>query len=983
MSRNIKSTNEINIPESYELLHEEYVSDCKACGFTLRHKKTHARICILSNSDENKAFAIAFRTPPADDTGVAHIIEHSVLCGSRKFPVKDPFIELAKGSLNTFLNALTFPDKTCYPVASCNDRDLANLMDVYLDAVFNPLMYEREEIFRQEGWHYEINSPEEPVSVNGIVYSEMKGAFSSPENRLSRGILHAMFPDTSYGLESGGNPEAIPSLTYEAFLDFHKKYYHPTNSYIYLYGDVDIEERLKWLDSEYLSKYDYQPVDSEIRFQQPTEEKNIVEYYSISDEEEEKEATFLSWSKILGTSNEIEKNIALDVVCDCLFNVPGAPIRERLISSGIGQDISCGIDNSILQSTINLMIQNSDPDKMELFKTILFEELEKACTEGLNRDSVIGCLNRREFNYAEADFGFLPKGLMYIINSTSTWLYDDNDAFSNLNRSGIYESLRKKYETGYYEKLIREFLLDTKNDVFYMLVPKRGYGLDEDKELVERLAAYKASLSEEEIASLVDTNIKLKEFQGAPSLKEDLEKLPLLTREDLKPEAPVIISENRKIRNYDVKFHNIESNNIVYLKLFFDVDKLDRSQIQAAEVMCKLLGNMNTADRSYLEYNNEVNLHTGGIYTYLNTFGSATDPDYYRPMFCVELKCMAHELESSVSLMNEMVLKTDFSDLKRIRELLGETKARMKSNFAESGHVVAKSRAMAEISSKAGFNELTDGLTYYRFVCDVLDMDDSGLGKLVESINYIRDNIFGTDNCFLDITCNEELYRRVTELSGKLLEDYPLVGSKAGNHCGPELLFPKSRCAYKTSGKVNYLCVSGRVRKLSPAECGRMNVVRNLASSEYLWNNVRMIGGAYGAGFNVLSRSCLGTFYSYRDPNLKKTLETYEKTAEYFRNYQADDREILKAVIGTIGGMDTPMNPNTKGEVSLMMVLDGTTQEMLQKKRDAIINITLEDIREMAAVIGDIFENPSVCAVAGEGNLAKEGDMFEHIESLF
>lgn len=983
MSRNIKSSAELVLSDSYELKYEGYVSDCKACGVVLKHKKSGARICILSNDDENKAFAIAFRTPPCDDTGVAHIIEHSVLCGSKKFPAKDPFMELAKGSLNTFLNAITFPDKTCYPVASCNDKDLANLMDVYMDAVLNPLMYEHEEIFKQEGWHYEINSPEEPVTINGVVYSEMKGAFSSPENKLSREVLHAMFPDTSYGVESGGNPKSIPSLTYQNFLDFHKKYYHPSNSYIYLYGDLDIEERLDWLDREYLSKYDYQPVDSEIRLQTPTVRQDIVDYYSIADEEPDEDATYLNWSRILGECSDIERDLAIDIICDCLFNVPGAPIRERLIGCGIGQDLNCGVDNSIRQSSVNLTVQNSNPDKMAELQRILSEELEKACTEGLNRDTVIGCINRREFNYAEADFGFLPKGLMYIINSSTTWLYDDEAAFLNVNRSVLYDSLRKKLDSGYFEQLIRKYLLDGDNDVFYTMIPKYGYGSEEEKLLEKQLFEFKNQLGENGILGLIEENRKLKEFQSEPSSREALEALPLLTRDDLKKEPSPIICEDRKIGKYPVKYHNVDTNNIVYLRLFFDIDKLDRNQIQASEMLCKLFGNMNTQSRSYLEYNNDVNIHTGGLSTYMLSFGDVNDQDYYRPLFCTDAKFMAHELDNCLKLISELLLTTDISDIKRVRDLLGETKARMKATFSDSGHVVAKSRMMAELNSYFGFEELTDGISYYRFVCNVLEMSDTELEKLIEKCSEIREIVIGKDNCFIDITCNEEIYDKVAPALAKMLDGFDDAGVKEGNHCGPYLKFEKSRCAFKTSGTVNFLCVGGKIRKMDPKTSGIMNVVRNMISSEYLWNNVRMLGGAYGSGFSANAKYCTGSFYSYRDPNLKNTYEIFEKTPEFVKNYSADDREILKAVIGTIGGMDMPLNPSMKGEVGLMMNMEGVTDELRKKKREAIINASLEDIKEVYGVIEDIFRDPSVCAVAGEGSLAKEGDMFEHIESLF
>lgn len=983
MSRNVKSSKELNLSDKYQLEYEEYVPDCKGAGIVLRHKKSGARINIISNDDENKVFCIMFRTPPTDDTGVAHIIEHSVLSGSEKFPTKDPFMDLAKGSLNTFLNALTFPDKTCYPVASCNDRDFANLMDVYMDAVLHPNIYTRPQIFKQEGWHYELESKDDPITINGVVYSEMKGAFSSPDDKLMRETFSCLFPDTAYGVESGGDPKAIPELTYENFLDFHRRYYHPTNSYIYLYGNIDIEERLDWLDSAYLSSYDIQPVDSEIKKQKPIGVLEKTGYYAIAEEESEDSADLLTWAAIIGESNELEKLQAFDIISNCLFNVPGAPLRERLIGEGIGQDLYCGVDSNLCQPIIQITVKNTSAEKMDLFKQILREELERIVREGIDRNSLAGVLNRTEFEYAESDFGYLPKGIAYAINSASTWLYNDSEAFTQLHRGDVFEALREKINTGYYEELIKRYLLDSDSCIYYSLIAKRGYSKEENDRLEKKLAAYKESLSEEELDALIAENAALKEYQSTPSTPEELATIPMLTREDLDPEPLELRNEEFEIENVSVKYHNYETNDIVYLKLLFDMDKLNEEQLQLTELICKLVGAVNTEAYSYPVLNSLINMHTGGINMSIVSFNRRGSRDYYRPMLSVDAKFMKHELDNALMLIKELILKTDYSSLKRVRELMGETRARMQSYFVESGDHVAMRRAAAGVSSANAFTELIEGISYYRFIEKMLAKSDDELLESIAEIKSIINMIIGRDNCIIDITCNSELMESVTEKLPEFVNSLTCVGAKAGDHCGPLLAGGDKSVLIRYSGEVNYVCLAGRFEELSLKQSGIMNVANKLVSREFLYNKLRVLGGAYGAGLVVNTLSGIGVYFSYRDPGLKNTIDTYGTVADFIRSFNPDDRTVLKLIIGTIGGMTRPLSPSSKGARALAKLLEGTTYEMLKEVRKAIINTTAEDIRALAPIFEQLTENSSVCAVACEKSSETEGSCLEKQEQMF
>jgi len=983
MSRNVKSSKELSLSDKYQLEYEEYVPDCKGAGIVLRHKKSGARINIISNDDENKVFCIMFRTPPRDDTGVAHIIEHSVLSGSEKFPTKDPFMDLARSSLNTFLNALTFPDKTCYPVASCNDKDFANLMDVYMDAVLHPNIYTRPQIFKQEGWHYEIESKDAPVTINGVVYSEMKGAFSSPDDKLMRETFSCLFPDTAYGVESGGDPKSIPDLTYENFLDFHRRYYHPTNSYIYLYGNVDIEERLNWLDEAYLSKYDVQPVDSEIARQKPTGVLEKESCYAIAEEDSEEDADLLTFAAIIGDSSELEKLQAFDIISNCLFNVPGAPLRERLIGEGIGQDLYCGVDSNLCQPIIQIIVKNTSADKMELFKKILREELEKIVKNGIDKDSLAGVLNRTEFEYAESDFGSLPKGIAYAINSASTWLYDDKMAFTQLHRGDIFESLREKINSGYYEELIRKYLLESDSCVYYRLIAKKGYSKEENERLEKKLADYKASLTDEEIEALIAENAALKEYQSTPSTAEELATIPMLSRSDLDPNPLELRNEEFTVEDVNVKFHNYETNDIIYMKLYFDMDKLSEEQIQLTELLCKLNGAMNTKAHSYPVLNSLVNMHTGGISSSITSFGKRGQKNFYRPMFLVDAKFMKHELDNALELIKELILTTDYSSVKRVRELLAETRARMQSYFVESGDHVAMKKAAAGVSSANAFTELIDGISYYRFIEKMIAKSDDELAASLEEVQNIIRTIVGRDNCFIDITCNTELKDRFVEKLPGFIMAFDKVGVKEGDHCGPMIKSEDKSLLIKYSGEVNYVCLAGRFEELSLKQTGVLNVANKIISRDFLYNKIRVLGGAYGSGLLVNPMSAIGVYFSYRDPNLKNTIDVYGKVADYIRSFNPDDRDMLKYIIGTIGGMTRPLSPASKGGRDLSRLMEGTSYEMLKEVREAVINTSAEDIRALAKVFDELIKDASICAVACEKSADAEGDCLEKTEQMF
>lgn len=967
---------------AYKFEYEEYLEDCHGCGMVFRHIKSGARVAVISNADDNKTFSIGFRTTPTNDTGVAHITEHSVLCGSDKFPVKDPFMELCKCSLNTFLNAFTYPDKTCYPVCSCNDKDFANLMDVYMDAVLHPNIYKHEEIFKQEGWHYELESKDDPITINGIVYSEMKGAFSTPEDILSRKIFSALYPDTTYGCESGGDPKAIPELTYKEFLQFHASYYHPSNSYIYLYGDMDVEERLNWLDSEYLCNYDYQPVESEVMLQEPVGVVDMEEEYPLGEEEPEENASFLSWACTVGRNDEEFEISALSVITSVLFNNQGAPIKEALIKAGVGQDISCQLDDELLQPYISVTASRTDASKMDLFKQILQDELKKAADEGLNKESLLAVVNRREFKYREADFGYLPKGLYYGMNVAGTWLYDDSKAFLGLHNDVLFPRLREAIETGYYEQLIRERLLSPESSVYFTLKPARGLGAAEEQALADRLAEMKSGMSDEELDELIASTAELKEYQAQESTPEELATIPTLTRADIKPDAEWTDSQHRDISGIPVCYQDIETNGIVYMDWFFDLNVIPEDMIPYVGILNKLLGGMNTEKYSYLEYNNVCDIYTGGIGSDIEVYSVADEDDSYRPMFRLYGSALEGGVEKLTELMTE-VLTTDFSMHDRIAELLAESRTRIQHYMIMSGHSVGIKRATSHVSSGGRFAELCQGLDYYRKMCELLEGGEDAMADIEKRLREILELLIKKDNLTVHIACPSDIYDRIITVVSKAVGRFKGAPDvNLSSRRGYALDYKPVNEAFKISGDVNYVVMLGKYEKPDNFDSGVMLLVQQILSTDYLWNRLRVLGGAYGGGFLPRTARGEGMFYSYRDPNLADTMQVFKETAKYLREFDGDEEKMTGYIIGTVGGQDAPTTPSIKASRAFEYYISHITQKDIRERRKGLLEAEANDIHRVAAWFDSMASDAVWCTVGNENAINRSSELFDEISNL-
>ena len=966
--------------QAYELLEKRGIAELASTGFYLKHKKTGARVCLLSNEDSNKVFYIGFRTPAPDDTGVPHIMEHSVLCGSREFPVKDPFVELAKGSLNTFLNAMTYPDKTVYPVASCNDKDFQNLIHVYMDAVFYPNIYEKEEIFRQEGWHYEMESEDGELTLNGVVYNEMKGAFSSPEGVLEREVLASLYPDTTYANESGGDPEKIPELSWEAFLDFHRRYYHPSNSYIFLYGDCDMAEKLAWLDENYLSHFDRLEIDSEVRTQAPfTKMREIVKEYSVSEEESEEDNTYLSWNKSVGDTLDEKLYLGMQVLEYVLLTMPGAPLKQALLDAGIGHDIMSSYDNGVKQPIFSIIAKNANETQKEAFVQTIETELARLVSEGLDEKALRAGINYFEFRYREADFGNYPAGLMYGLQAFDSWLYQDDSVFLHLEALDTFAFLKEQAAEGYFEGLITKYLLENPHGSLVIIRPKRGLTAEQDEALKKKLAAYKESLTAEERTRIVESTRHLKEYQSEPSPQEELEKIPLLEREDIGKEALPFQNEELTAGEAKLVYHDLFTNGIGYVSLIFRAGGIPVELIPYLGLLKAVLGKVDTEHYTYGEFAKELNLHTGGIHCSVGSYDAVDGEDSFTPVFEVHSKALYEEQETAFSMLRELLMTSKTDDSKRLREIIAETKSRLQMAFQTSGHSMAALRAMSYFSGSAEFSDMTGGVDFYRFIEELDAQFEKKQPEIAEKLSELMDFLFRPENLVVSCTAERKSLEGLTEQVEKLSLTLHRGGKKAvAWSVKPE----KKNEGLKTSAQIQYVCRAGNFRAAGLPYTGALKVLRTIMSYDYLWNNIRVKGGAYGC-MNNYARTGNAYLVSYRDPNLEKTNEIFEKSVDYTESFDVSERDMTKYIIGTVSSMDTPLTPNAKGARSMSAWMTGLTPEDVQKERDEVLSCGCEEIRALAPYLKAVLEQDCICVIGNEKKLEEQKELFDRVESLF
>lgn len=955
-----------------------HIEEVNSDAYQMEHIKSGARLMYLDNDDDNKVFYICFRTTPDNSKGTPHIMEHSTLCGSRKYPLKEPFVELAKGSLNTFLNAITWPDKTMYPIASRNAVDFHNLMDVYLDAVFYPDCIKNPQILMQEGWHYELENKEAPLSYNGVVYNEMKGALSTPDAIVEGKAMEKLFPDTTYGVESGGDPELIPTLSFREFTEFHRRFYHPSNSYIYLYGDMDIDETLNYIDHDYLSSFDRRNVDSGVRTQTPLSGRvSFVTPYGVAENDSLQKkaihALFIAFNDHMSTM----ESLAFRILNYVLIDVDGAPLKQAMLNAGIGSDLSGDYCDSYKQPVWTLELTGSEVEDQERFAQILDNTLRNIALKGIDKDMLEAALNRTEFTARENDYQGRPKGLFYGVRAMDMWLYDRNP-FDALRYIDDIDALRKNIRTNYFENLLIKYIIKNPHQVLVTMKPEKGLTEKVNRETAERLASFKSSLSDQQLDEIIESTRLLKERQASGETEEALKTIPLLSRNDLNRDVEEENLAKDTISGIDHYHFDVHTTGITYVNLYFKLSSLAEKDIHYAILLSTLLRSLSTSKHSYGELARLSNAYTGGMSFSVGSYGDIDSDTDYMPVLTVRAKALTSKVDKMMDLLGEIINHTLFTDMKRLKELLLQEKSEWDMTAFSRGHDLVMTRLSSYFSRRGEFSEQA-GLSYYYFLSDLVQRFDNDHEALAERLENLVRKIFTRKNLFFETIGEEEERRAVVNTLPLITEDLPDGQTSECRHLNFAPAFINE--AFLTSGKVQYVAKGGNFKNHGFTYSGALAVMETILRYEYLWKKVRVLGGAYGA-FTRFLRNGNSELCSYRDPNLAETIRIYEELPEYLEKLELSEREMTKYVIGTMAASEIQLTPFMKGERAMTHFLTHNTRESRLKIRSEIIDCTVKDIRNLAPLVRSVMEDPYLCVMGSEEKIQKNKELFRIVQSM-
>ncbi|XP_039127207.1 presequence protease 1, chloroplastic/mitochondrial-like [Dioscorea cayenensis subsp. rotundata] len=962
----------------FEKIAEQTINECKSTAVLYKHKKTGAEVMSVSNDDENKVFGVVFRTPPKDSTGIPHILEHSVLCGSRKYPLKEPFVELLKGSLHTFLNAFTYPDRTCYPVASTNTKDFYNLVDVYLDAVFFPKCVEDFQTFQQEGWHYELNDPSEEVSFKGVVFNEMKGVYSQPDNILGRASQQALFPDNTYGVDSGGDPKVIPKLTFEEFKDFHRKYYHPSNARIWFYGDDDSNERLRIL-SEYLNEFeassssDESKVEPQKLFKEPV---RIIEQYPAGDGGDltKKHMVCINWL-LSDKPLDLETELTLGFLDHLLLGTPASPLRKILLESGLGDAIvGGGMEDELLQPQFSIGLKGVSQNDIHKVEELVMETLKNLAEEGFSPEAVEASMNTIEFSLRENNTGSFPRGLSLMLRAVGKWIYD-MDPFEPLKYEKPLQSLKARIaEEGskaVFSPLIEKYILNNPHRVTVEMQPdpeKASRDEEAEKELLEKV---KKSMTEEDLAELARATQELRLKQETPDPPEALRSVPSLSLKDIPKEPIHVPTEIGEVDGVKVLQHNLFTNDVLYSEVVFDMSSLKKELLQLVPLFCQSLLEMGTKDMDFVQLNQLIGRKTGGIsvYPFTSAVRGKADPC---TRIIVRGKAMAGRVDDLFNLMNCILQEVQLTDQQRFKQFVLQSKARMENRLRGSGHGIAAARMDAKLNVAGWISEQMGGVSYLEFLQDLEKKVDDDWDGISSSLEDIRTALISRKGCLINMTADEKNLINSTKFVAKFLDSLPNSSSTVNESWHAQL--PSVNEAIVIPTQVNYVGKAGNIYDSGYQLKGSAYVISKYIGNTWLWDRVRVSGGAYGGFCDFDTHSGVFSYLSYRDPNLLKTLEVYDGTEDFLRELEMDDNTLTKAIIGTIGDVDSYQLPDAKGYSSMLRYLLGVTEEERQRRREEILSTTLKDFKEFADAIKVVKEKGVVVAVASPDDVGAAND---------
>ncbi len=964
------------IPSAYSIEKFENLKAIDSSAVMLRHNATGARVAVFANDDENKLFSATFRTPPTDDCGTPHIIEHCVLCGSEKYPVKEPFMQLVKSSMQTFLNAMTYPDKTIFPVSSCNDADFVNLSNVYLDAVFAPNITKFEEIFMQEGWHYEPTESGE-LEIGGVVYSEMMGAESSPDSNIYDILIASLFPDNTYGRNSGGDPKAIPSLTYERFIEFYKHHYHPSNAYITLYGNLDFTERLEYMDREYLSKYEMIDPHTEIMEQTPFGKgnvKRVTEYYPISADESNENKAFLAYGAVCADSLDEIACIAMDFLYDILVETPGSPVKTALTEAGIGQEIYGGFLNHMRRPAFSVIAKNTDSSNADRFMQIITSTLEDVSKNGVNRKSLLAAIERSEFRFREGESGSASKGLNATLSMLQSWLYCDENPFAYIKADEILARLRELCETDYYEKLV-ESILHSDHSVCLVLQGDPEMNERRTSELREKLDEFRKSLTDEEYDSIVDKYERYCEYQEREETPEELSCIPLLSKDDISNESQPLFIREGEIEGCTAVFHDVNTNGLAYVRFMFDMSDVESEDLPYVDLLSSLLGKVDTKSSKYADLLDEIRLATGGFGFTSSLYRDSADEESFKIKFEINLRMLASKTARAVELIREIIGESNLDDTKRIKDILSEIVSEKQRDIVSSGSEFSAARAAAYYSAADACEDYIDGIEAYKLQSALLGSFDTEKETISAKLKTVADKLFTRTGCLVSVATDDENRDSVVSAVAELVRFLPQGEEKIKASRKP---LGKLNEGFMTSSQVQYVSMCGNLYRAGLDYTGAYQILTSILKNDYLYPEIRMKGGAYGYTCVVSQSSGNVSLSTYRDPCLSESVSVFKSCGDFIRSLDMTESELLGHVIGTFGRIDRPMSAYLKASRSLSCYMTGRTYEDMLRDRRSMLSVTLDDIKRLADSIDAVVDQNYLCVIGNEAKISENADLFDN-----
>jgi presequence protease len=964
----------MTVQHGFKLVRDEVVAEFNTRARLFKHVKSGAQLLSMSNSDENKVFGVAFATPPEDSTGIAHILEHSVLCGSKKYPSKEPFIELAKGSLNTFLNAMTYPDKTIYPVASQNIQDLYNLSDVYLDAVFNPNI--TEWTLRQEGWHYELESKDAEMIYKGVVFNEMKGANASPERQLYKSQQMAVFPDTPYAVDSGGDPAVIPDLTYAQFKAFHETYYHPSNALIWWYGDDDETERLRRLDAA-LSSFDKKKISVKLPKQKKFRAPKRVQAAYDADDADGAAKHYVTVNWLMTDALDLEANMALEALGSILLGTPASPLRKALIDSGMGEDAMGGFDDGLRQTAFSAGMKGVAAENVDKVEQLIYDTLKSLSKDGIEPDMIEAVMNTTEFRVREMNTGGTPRGLVMMLWSLSTWLHD-GDPLEPLRFEAPLNALKARIASGerVFESLIDTYLLKNKHRVTVTMTPDKT--LREKADAVERarLDAARAKMTPDELDAIIAQTHELKRRQETPDTPEALATIPMLTLADIDKQNKSVPTEVIDTPSGRVLYHDLHTNGIVYVDLGFDQRQVAPADTPMLGLFGQMFLGMGTSSEDFVKLSQRIGRKTGGLRAGGLT-GIRRDDKDAASWFFLRGKATTAQVDDLFALMRDVLLDARLDNQERFKQIVLETKAGLESRVVSAGHSVAAARLRARFNAADWFAEQTGGLSYLQFIRELATRVDADWPGVLAQLERVRAALVNRAAMIANVTIDRETWRGVQPRLEALLAGLP--SADAQRKAWPVAELPRAE-GLTIPSQVNYVARSADLSALGVQARGSASVIVNYLNTAYLWDKIRVQGGAYGGFSGYDNRSGVFTFVSYRDPNLTKSLATYDGAADHLLGSELDDAEVHKCIIGVIGDMDQHELPDAKGYSALTRYLLGISDASRQQIRDEVLATSADDFNAFGEVLARFNGVAQTVVVGSSGAIeAANGELAEKL----